>query len=227
MNLDFDVENSLSGQSTGNEGSVNSNDEALDGLDTTVDHLGRRQPEGMIVDQRPNVEQEIDLTTKQTQIRERLNGKDFHKTDTIMMDLFLILRASNAPNALFNRIVDWTKKHKQALKCNVINGLTKKKQFIDNMNKTLYTNGIFLKPRIVMVPLLRNRRTSIVKFNFQELVIRMVTNTNLFKQENLMLNPDNIFGPPLTSDYLGDIHDGLWWTEAMRNFGCNGENKNC
>ena len=125
----------------------------------------------MIVDPRPNVEQEIDLTTKQTQIREHLNGKDFHETDTIMMDLFLILRASNAPNALFNRIVERTKKHKQALKCNAIDGLTKRKQFIDNMNKTLYTDGIFMKPRIVMVPLLRNRRTSIVKFNFQELVI--------------------------------------------------------
>ena len=225
VNLDFDVENSLSGQSTGDEGSVNSNDEALGGLDMTVDHLGRRRPEGMIVDERPNVEQDIDLTTKQTQIRERLNGKDFHETDTIMMDLFLILRASNAPNALFDRIVDWTKNHKKAFKSNAIDGLTKRKQFIDNMNKTLYTDGIFLKPRIVMVPLLRNRRTSIVKFNFQEMAIRMVTNTNLFKQENLVLNPDNIFGPPLTSDYLGDIHDGLWWIEAMRNFGCNGDNK--
>ena len=175
----------------------------------------------MIVDPRPNVELDIDLTNRQTQIRERLDGKDFHETDTIMMDLFLILRASNAPNALFDRIVEWTKKHQHALKRNAIDGLTKRKQFIESMNKTLYTDGIFLKPRIVMVPLLRNRRTSIVKFNFQELVIRMITNTNLFKAENLMLNPDDIFGPPITSDYLGDIHDGLWWKEAIRNFGCN------
>ena len=98
-----------------------------------------------------------------------------------------------------------------AFKSNAIDGLTKRKQFIKNMNKTLYTDGIFLKPRIVMVPLLRNRQTSIVKFNFQELAIRMVSNTNLFKKENLVLNPDNIFGPPLTSAYLGDIHDGSWW----------------
>ena len=108
VNLDFDVENSLSDQSTEDEGSVNSNDEALNGLVATVD-LGRRQPEVMIINERHNVEQDIDLTNKQTQIRNRLNAKDFHETDEMMMNFFLILRASNAPNALFDRIIDWTK----------------------------------------------------------------------------------------------------------------------
>ena len=49
VNLDFDVENSLSGQSTDDEGTVDSNDDALHGLVITVDHLPRRRPEGMIV----------------------------------------------------------------------------------------------------------------------------------------------------------------------------------
>ena len=138
------------------------------------------------------------------------------------MDLYLILRASNAPLAVFDRIVDWTNRHKRSLDESSIDGLTYRARFIDNMNRTMYSDGgLLVKPRICMVKLLEGRETSIVTFSFREMSMCMVVaNTNLFKEENLVINTNDVFGPPRASMYYQDIHDGSWWIEAMANLCC-------
>ena len=158
-----------------------------------------------------------DLTNEQVAISDRLNNIHFHETDIIMMDLYLILRASNTPLAVFDRIVDWTKRHKHSLDESTVDSLTSRKRFIENINRTMYRNASLMKPRICVVQLNEGRETSVVTFPFRDMAMRMVSNTNLFRKENLVIDTNNLFAPPAPSMYYRDIHDGSWWMEAMRN----------
>ena len=74
-----------------------------------------------------------------------------------------------------------------------------------------------MKPWIERIRLKSGRFTSVVTFSFEEMVLRMLTNTNLFKKQNLVLDPENIFAPPKENDYYEDINDGSWWKTASEN----------
>ena len=142
-----------------------------------------------------------DLTNEQVAMSNRLNNIHFHETDIIMMDLYLLLRASNTPLAVFDRIVDWTKRHKHSLDESTVSSLTSRKRFIENINRTMYSNPSLMKPRICVVQLNEGRETSVVTFPFRDMAMRMVSNTNLFRKENLVIDTNNLFAPPTPSMY--------------------------
>ena len=194
--------------SSGDNSNVDSDDEGSLDLDNGTATVSQNE--------RPNA-QTYDVTENQAAMSNRLNTIRFHETDVIMMDLYLILRASNTPLAVFDRIVDWTKRHKHSLNESSVNALTSRKMFIENINRTMYSDALLMKPRICVVELNEGRETSVVTFPFRDMAIRMVANTNLFRKENLVFNTKDPFAPPPPSMHYRDIHDGSWWIEAMRN----------
>ena len=159
----------------------------------------------------------FNLRERQANISCRFKDATFGPADLVMIDLFLILKASNAPMILFNRLIEWTRTHQSSLQGNCSNLLQSRAKFISNMNNTLFLGGVMMKPRIDRIQMSSGRWTSVVTFSLEEMVLRMLTNTSLFRDENLVLDPNDIFAPPKESKYYRDIHDGSWWKEAIKN----------
>ena len=86
------------------------------------------------------------------------------------------------------------------------------------MNKKLYRDDIsFMKPKISPVALSSGRSTNVVTFSFREIILRMVTNKNLFHPSNLLLDINNPFSDPTDDGYYGEVNTGTWFKEA-KNF---------
>ena len=97
-----------------------SNDESNDECPLDVDSVTGAQSETEGLDLEGTRGETFNLprndpADNQVAMSNRLNNIHFHETDIIMMDLYLILRASNTPLAVFDRIVDLTKRHKHSL----------------------------------------------------------------------------------------------------------------
>ena len=187
-------------QSDSNETHLNTNPEdnffTLDQPSTSITHIT------------------TDLTPKQLNILTPFKNTNFHPSDEMMIDLFLILKASNAPMILHEWLINWVKSHNSKLVNGSSSLLQKRSRFIENMNKTLFKNGLMMKPCIERIKLKSGRFISVVTFSFEKMVLIMLTNTNLFKKQNLVLDPENIFTPPKESDYYANINEGYRWKAA-------------
>ena len=87
------------------------------------------------------------------------------------------------------------------------------------MNSKLYRENIsFMKPKISPVTLSSGRKTNVVTFSFREIILRMVTNKNIFHPENLLLDPKNPFASPQEDGYYGEVNTGTWFQEARKKF---------
>ena len=123
---------------------------------------------------------------------------------------------------MFDRIINWMKKHEGHLVSKGTVGLQEREKIIESMNKKLYRDDIsFMKPKISPVILSSGRKTNVVTFSFQEIILRMVTNKNLFHPSNLLLDPSNPFAHPLDDGYYGEVNIGTWFQEARKKFVLN------
>ena len=112
------------------------------------------------------------------------------------IDLFHLLKASNAPLILFDRIIDWVRRHESTLDHNGSSSLTKRKMLLQDLNQKLYHNEILMKPRVHNIRLSSGRTTNVVTFSVKEMILRMVMNKSLFCPSNILLDPDNPCPPP-------------------------------
>ena len=71
-----------------------------------------------------------------------------NQSDEISIDLFHIIKVSNIPKLMFDRIMNWVKHHKGNLVTNGSNDLLKRDKSINNMNHKLYNNKIVMKPEV-------------------------------------------------------------------------------
>ena len=74
-----------------------------------------------------------------------------------------------------------------------------------------------MKPKISPVALSSGRSTNVVTFSFREIILRMVTNKNLFHPSNLLLDINNPFSDPTDDGYYGEVNTGTWFKEAKKN----------
>ena len=173
-----------------------------------------------VLDDTQDVEVEscIDMRQKQKEIMRRNDNITFTHDEVIGLDLFHLLKASNVPLVMFDRIINFMKKHEGHLVSKGTVGLQRRKFFLESMNKKLYRDDIsFMKPKISPVTLSSGRKTNVVTFSFREIILRMVTNKNLFHPENLLLDPDNPFANPPDDGYYGEVNTGTWFQEAKKN----------
>ena len=158
-----------------------------------------------------------DITKDQKILTKRFSELSFNSKDEMQLDLYHLLKASNAPLILYDRIIDWVKKHNHTMSSFTAETILKREKFLTDLNHRLYHKQIMMKPIVSSLKLSSNRETSVVTFSMKEMILRMVTNTSLFHPGNLLLNPDDPCGDPPTSLYYDEVNSGTWFKDAKRN----------
>ena len=120
----------------------------------------------------------------------RFNKLTLNESDEMSIDLFHILKAFNVPRIIFDRIMNWVKRHEGNRITNGSNGLLKREKFINNLNQKLY-NKIMIKPKVTLTHLSSRRDTKVVTSGFKEMILSMASNKSLFHLINLLLDPNN------------------------------------
>ena len=157
----------------------------------------------------------IDITEEQNQMRRRFDEIKFTHTDEACIDLFHIMKTSNVPLVMFDRIIRWLKRHEGNIATYGTSGLLNRNNFLDNMNKKLYSKSASLmKPKLQPTVLSSGRTSNIVIFSMKEMILRMITNKSLLHPDNLLLDPTNLSGDIPDDGFYGDVNSGTWFAEA-------------
>jgi hypothetical protein len=159
----------------------------------------------------------IDVRQTQLSMSKKYARLTLNDSEKMLMDLFHMHKASNAPLILFDRTIDWIRHHQLTIQRCGTNSLSNRKAFIRDMNLKMYENPRFMKPVVQPIALSSGRISSVVTFSLQQAIIRMVSNKSLFCPENLLLNPDNPFQKQVESEFYGDVNSGTWFKEACNN----------
>ena len=132
----------------------------------------------------------IDKTGEQKNTMKRFNNMKFTHSDEASMDLFHIIKSSNIPLVMFDRIIGWLKRHEGVLSNDGTSGLLTRKKFIESMDKKMYEGPASnVKPKVCKTVLSSGRSSNVVSFSMKETILRMVTNKTLFHPGNLLLDP--------------------------------------
>ena len=157
-----------------------------------------------------------DIRYKQQSMVKRFNELTLNPSDVMMLDLFHTLKASNAPNILFDRMIAWMQKHEMCVRKHGTDHLMKRNKFINDLDQKLYTDRSFMKPIVSPVNLTSGRSTTVVNFSLKDAIIRMVSNKSIFCPKNLLLDPLNPCGPPPISDHYNEVNSGTWHDDARK-----------
>ena len=161
--------------------------------------------------------QEFDITNEQDLLQKHFTSLTFTPHEHILMDLYHILKASNTPLIVFDRIITWLKKHDHEIKSIDATNLSPRHRFIIDLNHKLYQDKIVMKPLVNPIYLSSGRQTNVVTFSFKEIILKIVTNKSLFCPDNLLLDPKDPCKVPTESDHYGEVNTGSWWKEAIQN----------
>ena len=157
----------------------------------------------------------IDITEDQNQMRRRFDEIKFTHTDEACIDLFHIMKTSYVPLVMFDRIIRWLKRHEGNIARYGTSGLLSRNNFLDNINKKLYSKSVsIMKPKLQPTVLSSGRTSYVVTFSMKEMILRMVTNKSLFQPDNLLLDPTNPCGDVQDDGFYGDVNSGTWFAEA-------------
>ena len=162
----------------------------------------------------PDFQSQTDIRGDQEELNKRFSQLNLTRTNEMQLDLFHLLKASNAPLILFDRITNWVRRHEGTIISNGLNGLSNRDKFISDMNRILYKDCTTMKPIINTVHLSSGRNTNVITFSFKEMILRMVSNRSLFTSKNLLISPDNPCADPPDSEYYSDVNSGTWFKEA-------------
>ena len=160
----------------------------------------------------------IDITAKQKTMMKRFKKMKFTHSDEASIDLFHILKSSNVPLVMFDRIIRWLKRHEGMLSNGGTSGLLTRKNFLESMDQKLYEGPASnMKPKVCKTVLSSGRSSNVVSFSMKEMILRMVTNKTLFHPGNLLLDPQNPCGDQPDDLYYGDVNTGTWFKNAKIN----------
>jgi hypothetical protein len=167
-----------------------------------------------------------DITSQQKNLNYIYNDQiNFYPEDEMMIDLYLILKSSNAPLILYDKMIDYLQRHKHKLSnlTSTTNmnskSLKRRKEFLNYWTNRLYQNNTqFLQPRISKpIKLSQNNETLITTFSLKEMILNMVCNKHYFKPANLLLDPKNPWNDDdLNKDYYADVNSGNWFYKAKQ-----------
>ena len=161
------------------------------------------------------INNDFDFLETQSQITKRFSMMTFTHGEEAGMDLFHLLKTSNVPLAMYDRIIAWLKRHESCITQYGANGLMARSKLIDSMNKKLYGSSITLmKPKLKQTRLSSGRTSNVVVFSIKEMILKMITNKSIFQPDNLLLDPSNPCGDILDDGYYGDVNSGSWFTDS-------------
>ena len=131
------------------------------------------------------------ITNQQIELSQRFRTMHITETNEMQLDLLHLLKASNCPVIMYDRIVSWLRRHESTIMKNGLNRIGNRDSFISDMNQLLYKKPATMKPIVNHVQLSSGRSTNIITFSFTEMVLKMVRNKTLFIPENLLLDPND------------------------------------
>ena len=77
----------------------------------------------------------IDVTKEQEKMSKRYSRITFTHSDTACMDLFHIMKTSNVPLVMFDRIIRWLKRHEGNITSHGTSGLLSRNILLDQWTK--------------------------------------------------------------------------------------------
>ena len=162
-----------------------------------------------------NEETSLDVRDLQRKMVEKHSQLMLSNYDLMCLDLFHMLRASNAPMSLYDRIISWTKEHTNPTDRSFRKNLLPRKGLITEMNKRLNYENLYCHPRVTPVQLSSGRTTSVVTFSARDLILKIVNNKSLFNKDNILLDINDPFKVPDVGDTIGEVNSGSWHRMAI------------
>ena len=167
-----------------------------------------------------NLQPSLDMRNTQEKMLQKHEQVRLSDVDIMCVDLFHMMRASNAPLILYDRIIAWIKNHSSTLLTNsssINKNLPSRKGLLKKMNEKLNYNKLYCHPKVTQITLSSGRSTSVVTFSAKDLIMKVVTNRSLLKKEHVVLNVDNPFEVPADNCPLQEANSGSWHKNAVKN----------
>lgn len=204
--------------SSPSNGTNHSNDEnffetEVAGDDTTTDNHQIISEEVQNINSTGNDTRSV--VKDQLEIEKRFSNFAINDADKFQLDLYHLLKASNSPMIMYDRFIELIKKHHTALKNTHTDSWQKRKTFIDDISKRLYSNPMFFQPHITQVTLSSSRSTTIVTFSLRDHILKIVTNRNNMNPELLNLDPEAPCKKPVESEFLDELNSGSWHSDTF------------
>ena len=187
-----------------------------------IDDFGNEEIVLVDVDEEVNEEvtapnnNEMGLTTRyQDYIHPYRKRQIYRDSDRANIELYHLLSKCHAPVYLFDDIQNWSFRNASVLSHSV--PLTRT-HFLDNMeNKVHGKYSESMKPRVDPIRLTSGRTTAITTFSFEMGLISKLTDPELMKPENLLIDIDDPFKFPDFSECYAEVNTGSWHRNAFIN----------
>ena len=146
-------------------------------------------------------------------------------SDRFQIDLAHMLKKYRCPLALHDDIINLVKNNANGdnLMFNSDN-LKKREEFIKSMEKRMKCES--MRPRDVDVRMSNGEEATMSVFNMEAMILSLLQDPELMKEENLVSNYDLYTGKPTSPvTHYGEIHTGEAWEPARQHF-CGDVEKN-
>ena len=175
-----------------------------------------------------NTNDGIECTDIQKNMSRHNSNTIFQDHTLIMMDLFLMLKSSNASMKLFDKVISFMNTHKSQLQnTNVMSLLCQRRKFVEDIKNQLcaYDNDFF-NPKKTYIQLSSKRKISITTFSLKNNLIKIVNNELLMKKEHLLINYEDPCNLKTCCEYYGDINTGQQYIDSWNHIQNNHFTKN-
>lgn len=156
------------------------------------------------------------MNTFQDKINQSRMKSVYNANDLANIELYQMLQASGAPSYLFDQIQDWAAKHCSTILCRNGKKLERRKTFVKNMASKVYGAEFssLLHPHVKKLELPSGNKIDVVLNSFKAQLVSLLTDYDLMKTENLLIDPNNTFGDVPDSTILSEINTGWWFKET-------------
>ena len=90
----------------------------------------------------------VDVRSQQETLNKRFATLTLSKADEMEIDVFHLLKASNAPLILFDRVINWLQRYESVVRKNGTDHLMKREMFLHDLNAKLYGKEVLMKPSV-------------------------------------------------------------------------------
>ena len=217
--MDHNDDNSFIMNENDNVGDLSVNTMPVDNLVDAEVFQEEHQEEG-VVGNTSNVSS--DLKHFQDVIIDTWNNAVFNNSDIAKVELYNMLSKANCPKYLFEQIQRWAIRFSS----DMIGSLpSHRNTFINEIGNKVYGKEVFemMKPKVTNLVLPRGATIPVVTFSIKGAITSLLTNANLMRKENLLINSSIPFQTSKVPNILSDINSGWWFYETHKKF-CKNDN---
>ena len=168
-----------------------------------------------------NSEKDLELMIKYINFKE--NKEDLLPTTNseykTNVDLLHILKTCNTPLYMFDKIMNWARKATWVHKFEFLaTEISTREKFIESLKKQFDYSS--LEPTTFELTLPGSKsKVNMVLHDFKQCFYSLLSDSQLMDENNLLIDPDDIFGIPLSKQsqkYISDVNTGDAWRLAHK-----------